>query len=296
MPKRSNDFQKLIYLVRTNLADGATVTESKMMRDRLTKRFREVDVVIEGKVGSHAVVVCIECRDHRRVADVAWVEQMKAKHERLATNALLLASRSGFTSEAARVAGCFGIEVFSMDDVEPESVSAMLERDSTVWLKSVSVTPARVLAEVAVCGHLPAELIRLLPETTIFVEDRATSWDLQALVERLLQTPKTTDQLVANAHEGHRSFSAVWSKPVDSNGRPLCIEKIEPRVMRSIESLRIEGPCTVEIGRFGMRRSRLGNLEIEWTKARFSGQDVLAVVNKSSEGSDRLAVDFSGQL
>ena len=42
MPKRSNDFQRLVYLVRVNLAGGATVTESKMMRDRLTKRFREV--------------------------------------------------------------------------------------------------------------------------------------------------------------------------------------------------------------------------------------------------------------
>ena len=74
MPKRSNDFQRLVYLVRLNLAAGAHVTESKMMRDRLTRRFREVDVVIKGKVGSQPVVVCVECRDHKRVADVTWVD------------------------------------------------------------------------------------------------------------------------------------------------------------------------------------------------------------------------------
>jgi hypothetical protein len=43
MPKRTNDFQRLVYLVRVNLADGATVTESKMLEDRVTKTMREVD-------------------------------------------------------------------------------------------------------------------------------------------------------------------------------------------------------------------------------------------------------------
>ena len=104
MPKRSNDFQRLVYLVRLNLADGAKVIESKMMRDRLTKRYREVDVVIQGRVGSQRVVVCVECRDHKRVADVTWVDMMKTKHDRLDTNALLLASSSGFTQEAIDVA------------------------------------------------------------------------------------------------------------------------------------------------------------------------------------------------
>ena len=77
MPKRTNDFQRLVYLVRVNLANGATVTESKMLRDRVTKRMREVDVCISGHVGTHPVLVCVECRDHQRVADVTWVDMMK---------------------------------------------------------------------------------------------------------------------------------------------------------------------------------------------------------------------------
>ena len=101
MPKRTNDFQRLVYLVRVNLADGATVTESKMLTDRVTNRKREVDVCIEGHVGQHPVIVSVECRAHKRIADVTWVDTMKAKHARLPTNALILASRSGFTTEGA---------------------------------------------------------------------------------------------------------------------------------------------------------------------------------------------------
>jgi hypothetical protein len=56
MPKRTNDFQRLVYIVRASLAHGATVTESKMLTDRATKRKREVDVCIEGHIGQHPVL------------------------------------------------------------------------------------------------------------------------------------------------------------------------------------------------------------------------------------------------
>ncbi len=116
MPKRSNEFQKLVYLVRLNLASGATVTESKMLPDLVTNRKREVDVCEEGYVGGHSVKVCIECRDHKRPADVGRVDAMKAKHERLPTRALILVSRSGFTSEAQEVARRYGIEALALEE------------------------------------------------------------------------------------------------------------------------------------------------------------------------------------
>jgi hypothetical protein len=81
MPKRTNDFQRLVYLIRTNVAGDSTVTESAMLTDRLTGSKREVDVCIDGEVGGHSLMVCIECRDHQRVADVTWVDAMKAKHD-----------------------------------------------------------------------------------------------------------------------------------------------------------------------------------------------------------------------
>ena len=90
MPKRSNEFQRLIYLVRVNLAAGATVHVSKMLRDRITGHEREVDVCVEGIVGGTPVNVCIECSDRSRRADVTWVDEMKSKHERLPTHALIL--------------------------------------------------------------------------------------------------------------------------------------------------------------------------------------------------------------
>ncbi len=51
MPKRSNDFQKLIYLIHHQLTGEAVVTESKFLHDNAANIEREVNIVIETRVG-----------------------------------------------------------------------------------------------------------------------------------------------------------------------------------------------------------------------------------------------------
>jgi len=81
MPKRTNVFQKIVFLVKKHAATGATVTESKLLRDRITGAAREVDICVESVIVGHEVVVSLECRDRGRKADVQWVEEMKTKHD-----------------------------------------------------------------------------------------------------------------------------------------------------------------------------------------------------------------------
>ena len=149
MPKRSNEFQRLVYLVRVNLAEGAPVTESKMLPDRQTGSEREVDVCIEGTVGGFPVKVCVECIDHARKADVTWVDTMKAKHERLPTNALILASRRGFTAEARKVAVQYGIEAISLQEVEQVAFPSLLGTGSSLWTKTVTITAQKVVVRAS---------------------------------------------------------------------------------------------------------------------------------------------------
>jgi len=55
MPRRSNEFQRLIFLVKQQVAADCTVTESKMLPDRLSNSLREVDICIERSVADHLV-------------------------------------------------------------------------------------------------------------------------------------------------------------------------------------------------------------------------------------------------
>jgi hypothetical protein len=294
MPKRSNDFQRLVYLVRVNLAEGAKVTESKMMRDRTTKRFREVDVVIEGKVGSHPVVVCVECRDHQRVADVTWVDMMKTKHDRLDTKALLLASRKGFTPEARDVARSYGIEVFSLEDVESANIAGMLGPHGSLWLKSVSVTAQKVSVRVAQVDNLATETVATGPDNLIYLQDGSELCQIRELVETLSKTPRARDYMLRDGKEEHKWFELIWEPPCDQEGRPLYMKKLEPEVLRSIESIRIVGPCTVEIGKFGMRHGKIGNVHVAWGKSVISGRDAMAVATVAESGDTKFSINFSG--
>lgn len=294
MPKRSNDFQRLIYLVRVNLADGAKVTESKMMRDRLTKRFREVDVVIEGKVGLQPVVVAIECRDHRRVADVTWVDTMKSKHERLDTNALLLASRSGFTPEARDVAKKYGIELFTLEDVEDADMPSMLGPQGSLWLKSVEVTAAKVSVRVGPVGEFPAETVATIPDNLLYVKDGAELCQIKELVDALLKSPRARDYVLAEGIEDHKWFELVWAPPSDREGNPLYMKKLEPAVLRPIESIRVVGPCKVQVGKFGMRHGKIGDVRVAWGKTMIAGKHAIAVATVAPSGEAKLSVNFSG--
>ena len=294
MPKRSNDFQRLIYLVRLNLSEGARVSESKMMRDRLTKRFREVDVVVEGKVGSQPVYVSIECRDHQRVADVSWVDAMKAKHDRLDTNVLLLTSRSGFTPEARDVASKYGIEAFTLEDIDDHDIHALLGPNGELWLKSVTITAEKVSIRVAQVGLLASETVATNPDNLLYLEDGTELCQTRELVDGLLKTPRARDYLLAEGNDEHKWFEFVWEPPSDQQGRPLYMKKIEPEVMRPVESIRVIGPCKVEIAKFGVRHGKIGDVQVAWGKVTIAGNSAMAVATKTDTGETKLSVNFSG--
>ncbi|TDB89802.1 hypothetical protein [Actinomadura sp. 7K534] len=80
MPARSNDFQAVVYFVKTQLAADATVVESASLHDRVTGQMRELDVLITGHMAGHLLSIGVECRDRIRKVEVGWVEEMHSKH------------------------------------------------------------------------------------------------------------------------------------------------------------------------------------------------------------------------
>lgn len=95
MPKPSNDFQAVVYFVRSLLDTDATVTESAMLPDRTGAGPREVDVLITSQVGGKRLRIGVECRDHRNPPDVTWVEQVCTKQADLELDQTVLVSSTG---------------------------------------------------------------------------------------------------------------------------------------------------------------------------------------------------------
>jgi hypothetical protein len=119
MPKRSNEFQRLIYLIQHELSDEAKVTESKMIENKQTGSPVEVDIVVETESGGLPIVISVECTtSSSRSATVEWVREMRGKHQDLSTNKLVLVSGTGFSQEAERLARAHGIEAITFKEAE----------------------------------------------------------------------------------------------------------------------------------------------------------------------------------
>jgi hypothetical protein len=111
MPKRTNAFQNLVYLIHSAVAPEAKVEPSAMVTDKTDGEPREVDVFITSQAG-----LGVEVIDRTRKADVQWVEQQCKKHEHLRIDKLILVSRSGFTRRALEKAEFFGAEPLTFSD------------------------------------------------------------------------------------------------------------------------------------------------------------------------------------
>jgi hypothetical protein len=116
MPERTTKFQRLTALLHSCLAGKARVTESALVRDRITGEEREVDVYIEAEASGYATTIAIEVIETGRKADVTWVERMHARHARLPTDKLVLVSERGFSKPALQKAALLGVEAVTIEE------------------------------------------------------------------------------------------------------------------------------------------------------------------------------------
>jgi hypothetical protein len=81
MPKRTNDFQELVALVQKALApDGAVVTESALVEAGCDGETREIDVLIDTKVGEYRIRIAVEAKDEGRPMDSTRFESIIGKY------------------------------------------------------------------------------------------------------------------------------------------------------------------------------------------------------------------------
>jgi hypothetical protein len=126
MPKRSNEFQRLIKRIYEQLANsgsGETVKESEMIADVSTGVLREVDVLLEREVFGHKVRIAVECRSRnrknksgKRKQSVEWIDQLKGKYSTLPIDKVIAVSESGFTENARLHAQHSKIELVTIEE------------------------------------------------------------------------------------------------------------------------------------------------------------------------------------
>lgn len=118
MPKRSNQFQKLIKYISEQLApEGAKVEESVLLEEKGVKNpgEREVDILIEYNIGISTIRIAIECRDRERTDNITWIDSLIGQYANLPVDKVIAISRSGFSSNAMEKAELNNIITMTLD-------------------------------------------------------------------------------------------------------------------------------------------------------------------------------------
>ncbi len=117
MPKRTDEFQRLIYHIYDQMAtQSARVTESAFLRERDGGEEREVDVLIEDEIAGETVRMAVECRNRGRRASVEWIDQIIGKFRDLDVHKIIAVSRSGFSAPAEAKAAANNIETRTLQE------------------------------------------------------------------------------------------------------------------------------------------------------------------------------------
>ncbi len=300
MPKRSNEFQKIVLLLKKHFAPSeATVTESKMLKHRITGEEKEVDICIAQMIAGHSFVLSIECTDTARNVTAEWVERMRGKHEHLETDKLVLISSAGFSDNALKEAKGLGIETYSFEELNDESAELIFKNTKSLWHKVVTLSAKKVLFLIESIGELPEENLSVSSNTLIFNEKGEIISEAKELVEFLLADPNNVGKPVTrDATENHKWFEIHIEKAEEVyNNNPIFIKYLEGNLLRKIKSIYISGELTPTINEFPLIQGKIGEDNIAWGTGKIQDKEAIIFTTENRKGERRMTIstDFDAK-
>lgn len=283
MPKRSNIKQAVVYYVKEHVAGPtATVTESKELFDADSQTMREVDIVVEDRVGDDDVVISIEVRDHQRRQGTPFVDEMSAKHARMPTNKLLLVSWSGFSEPAHRKAAARGgsLVLLTPERLDEASVPPLFMDEMTTTPTEVNVLAARPDGDLVTRSGLPGN-------ARLYDAARNDVGTLADLVNLLIQRSPAYDH--AHALEDKSSLHAVEIGHEDLAGLGLYLHHHETDEWHHLHRLRAMCKANLKQTQLEFEAWRLGPTAFAMAAAELAGQPVVYVLTENGDGSARLS-------
>lgn len=119
MSKKSNEFQRLIFIIEKELSVGnIRITESAELYEYSSKSKRETDVLLECDDDGRKIKIAIECRDHKRIQDITWIDSLLGKYQDKRVDKIVAVSRSGFSKASLEKAHTYGIVPITYERID----------------------------------------------------------------------------------------------------------------------------------------------------------------------------------
>jgi len=276
MPVRSNDLQKLVHLIETQLSGGADVQQCVELQDHETGELREVDILITISSGDHKLRVGVEVTKTK--GGTPWVECMIAKHrEGRLTDRLILVSERGFSRGAVKKAEAQNVELIELVSDKAPDWSEIVRRCCSLWFGKVDMTPQSVSLTLRV--NPQGMLTEIGPETMIWLAGQSRTTTLLQFVHYVVANAGILKDVYARSDRDKlTAFTA--SGTVDEEAYVVGGD----RVMHLIDGFEIKGNLRFSVSESDVQQTSYrgaaighGEFQIDDKKA------VVAIVERQGE-------------
>src|SRR5690242_18020929 len=93
-------YEELVAKVQTDLAPNASVRLNQKILGRISKRKRQIDVLVQQSIGNYHVNIVIECKDFKKPLTVKQVEATIGLMQDVGANVGVIVAANGFTKSA----------------------------------------------------------------------------------------------------------------------------------------------------------------------------------------------------
>ena len=124
--KDSEQLEQLVANIQNELSPNATITHNVKLQGHKSGRERQIDVLLEDRIGQYHIRIAIECKDYKRPADVKAVESFLGLLDDIKVNKGVLVSPKGFTKAAKTRANERDIDLYSPIDTDPHKWQSKL--------------------------------------------------------------------------------------------------------------------------------------------------------------------------
>lgn len=125
-------------------------------------------------------------------------------------------------------------------------------------------------------GEMPPEVFPALPETQLLLGDDTDFGSASQYANALLRSPEVVEMLARDARPEHSFLQLIVERPA-ARGLPICVKKLDPVGLRSIERIRVIAKCKVTVEEFPLRHGVLEGLRVAWGTGTVLGQPALLV-------------------
>lgn len=231
MPKRSNQFQNLIYQLHKQFSDNATITESKLLKDPQTGSYVEIDIFIEAEMSGIPFTVGIECTSRSRPADLVWYRGLIQKHKELGISKTVLVSESGFTDDVITKAKLVGVETLSINEAIDRHWSSWIGKIKS--MVNIGFRPVDFALSIDPHSMITPEFLHISHESMISVN--GTALNVKDYITGLAASSGATRKILKNYKRiptNCRSIEVSLQDPNDThvyllNGTTASFSKVD---------------------------------------------------------------------